>query len=64
LEFTSESINRLAHVITPIAWAMDGFRDIVVRGYGVEVVLMPVGVLLLWALGLFGLTVWRLRFVE
>jgi hypothetical protein len=34
------------------------------RGYSVEAVMMLAGVLLLRAFGLFGLTVWRLRFVE
>ena len=48
--------------LTPAAWAMDGFQNVVVRGLGVSSVLLPVMVLLLYAAGFFGLALWRFRF--
>ena len=48
--------------LTPIAWMMDGFKDIVVRGLGLESVLTAVAVLLLYAVILWLLAVWRFRF--
>jgi hypothetical protein len=41
---------------------MDGFQAVVVRGLGLHSVLLPAGVLLAYALGFFGLAVWRFRF--
>ena len=41
---------------------MDGFQNIVVRGLGLNSVLLPAGILLVYATGFFGLTVWRFRF--
>lgn len=40
---------RTAAWLTPVAWAMDGFHDIITRGLGVEAILPEVGVLLLFA---------------
>jgi ABC-2 type transport system permease protein len=51
------SIGRL----TPAAWAMDGFQNILVRGLGLGSVLLPAGILLAYALGFFGLASWRFR---
>ncbi len=48
--------------LTPGAWAMTGFQNIVLRGLGLSSVLLPVGVLLAYAVGFFGLAVWRFRF--
>lgn len=61
LEFTPLSVQRIAY-LTPIAWMMDGFKDIVVRGLGLESVLTAVAVLLLYAVILWLLAVWRFRF--
>lgn len=36
--------------LTPVAWAMEGFHDIVTRGFGVTEVLPEVGVLLIFAI--------------
>jgi len=61
LEFTSPAFQTVAH-FTPLAWAMDGFKNIIVRGMGVESVLIPSGVLLGFAAACFGLAVWKFKF--
>jgi len=60
LEFTPESFQRIAR-LTPLAWAMAGFQDIVVRGQGLPAVLPAVAALLAYAVALAGLAVWRFR---
>lgn len=60
IEFTPASVQRIAY-LTPLAWMMDGFKDIIVRGLGLESVLTAVGVLLLYALVLWLLAAWRFR---
>ncbi len=47
--------------LTPSAWAMIGFQNIVVRGLNLNSTLLPAGVLLAYAVGFFGLAVWRFR---
>ncbi len=64
LEFTSGTVQTIGHVVTPTAWAMDGLKNIIVRGQGVEAALLPAGIVTLWGIVFFGLAVWRLRFVE
>jgi ABC-2 type transport system permease protein len=61
LEFTSEAFQTVGH-LTPTAWAMDGFKNIVIRGLGLESALLPVGIMLAYAVLFFGLAVWRFRF--
>jgi ABC-2 type transport system permease protein len=61
LEVTPALFQRIAYV-TPLAWVIDGYKDIIVRGLGVEAVLTAVAVLLAYTLGLFALAVWRFRF--
>lgn len=61
LEFTSETFQTIGH-FTPIAWAMDGFQNIIMRGMGLESVWLPVLVLLGFALALFSLSIWRFKF--
>ncbi len=58
LEFTPPTVQRIAF-LTPIAWMMDGFKDILVRGLGLESVLSAIGVLLLYAVALWALAAWR-----
>jgi hypothetical protein len=45
----------------PMAWAMDGFQNIVLRSLGLNSVLLPVGILLTYASTFFGLAVWRFK---
>lgn len=61
LEFTPITVQRIAY-LTPIAWMMDGFKDITVRGLGLQSVLTATAVLLLYAVGLWALAAWRFRF--
>lgn len=58
LEFTNETF-RIIGRFTPSAWAMEGFENIVIRGLGLRSVLAPVGITLAYAVGFFGLAVWR-----
>jgi len=63
LEFTSATFQAIGHV-TPIAWAMDGFKNITMRLLGFESVLVPSAVLAGYALLFFLLAVWRFRKVS
>ncbi len=61
LEYTGKTFQTIGHLL-PTAWAMDGFENIVIRGLGLESVLLPAGIMLLYAGGLFALAAWRFRF--
>lgn len=61
LDVTGKTFAAIGH-LTPTAWAMDGFQNIVVRGLGLESALLPAGILLAYGLLFFGLAVWRFRF--
>jgi ABC-2 type transport system permease protein len=61
LEFAGEAFAAVGHVM-PTAWAMDGLQNIVVRGQGLGSVLLPSGMLLVYAVAFLGLAVWRFRF--
>ena len=61
LEFTGKAFQAIGHLL-PTAWAMDGFENIVARGLGFESVLLPVAIMLAYAVGLFALAAWRFRF--
>ena len=63
LEVTGETFAMIGHV-SPGAWAMDGFKNISIRGLGVESVLMPVAALVGYAVVFFVLSVWRLSAME
>lgn len=59
LEFTGATFQAIGHA-SPVAWAMDGFKNISVRGLGFESVLLPAGALIGYAVLFFSLAVWRL----
>ena len=61
LEFTGPAFQAVGR-LTPTAWAVDGFENIVIRGLGLEAVLLPAAILLAYAVGFFALAVWRFRF--
>jgi len=61
LEYTGKAFQTIGHLL-PTAWALDGFENIVIRGLGLESVLLPVAIMLAYAVGLFALAVWRFRF--
>jgi ABC-2 type transport system permease protein len=48
--------------IVPHAWALQGYQDVLVRGYGVSQVMPEVGVLLIFTAVFFGFALWRFRF--
>ena len=48
----------------PSAWAMNGYQNILIRGLGLDSAWMPALILLAYALGFFGLAVWRFRKME
>jgi ABC-2 type transport system permease protein len=49
---------------SPVAWAMDGFKNVALRGLGIESVLKPAAVLLGYAVIFFILAVWRFYTAE
>lgn len=61
LDITGEVFSTIGH-LTPTAWAMDGFQNIVMRGMGLSSVLLPAGILLAYAVAFFGVAVWRFKF--
>ncbi len=60
LEGTGSAFAAIGH-LTPGAWAMDGFQNIVVRGLTFDSVLLPVVILIGYTLLFFGLGVWRFK---
>ena len=63
LEVTGETFAKIGH-ISPVAWAMDGFKNVIIRGFGLESVLIPCAALAGYALLFFALAVWRLSAAE
>jgi ABC-2 type transport system permease protein len=61
LEVTGEAFQTIGHLL-PTAWAMDGIQNIIVRGLGLESVLLPAGIMLVYAVALFALGAWRFKF--
>jgi ABC-2 type transport system permease protein len=47
--------------LTPGAWAMTGFQNILIRGLDFASVLLPAAVLLAYAAAFFGLAVWKFK---
>ena len=60
LETTGPTFSAIGH-LTPTAWAMDGFQNILLRGQGLGSALLPAGLLLVYAAVFFGLAVWRFK---
>ena len=63
LEVTGETFSKIGH-LSPVAWAMDGFQNISVRGFGFSSVLLPAAALAGYAVIFFTLAVWRLSTAE
>lgn len=61
LEVTPATVQRIGH-LSPVAWIMDGFKGILIRGAGLNDTLIPIAVLLGFAALFAGLAVWRFRF--
>jgi len=47
--------------LTPLAWVMTGFQDILIRGQGLETVWLPALVLVGYGIVFFMLGIWRFR---
>jgi len=63
LELTGETFRAIGH-ISPVAWAMDGFKNISIRGFGFDSVLIPAAALAGYAIVFFALAAWRLNTAE
>ena len=63
LEFTGAAFQSIGHV-SPVAWAMDSFKNIVARGLDFNSVLLPVAALGGYALFFFILAAWRFQRVS
>ena len=63
LEYTGSLFQAIGHV-SPVAWAMDGFKNIVARGLGFSSVLLPVAALAGYTLLFFILAAWRFQRVS
>jgi ABC-2 type transport system permease protein len=61
LEFTPENFQKIAR-LTPLAWVIDGFQDIIIRGQGLETVWVAGAALLAYSMVLIALALWRFRF--
>ncbi len=61
LEVTGPGFSRIAHLV-PTSWLLDALRGIVLKGWGVPEVLLPLGVVWAFSLAFFALAVWRFRF--
>lgn len=63
LEVMPETVQKVAHV-SPVAWMMDGFQNILVRGLDWRAALLPAGALMAFALGFTLLSILRFRTVS
>jgi len=63
LEVTGATFQAIGH-LSPVAWGMDGFENIVARGLGFDSVLLPAVALAGYAMFFFVLAVWRFRKME
>ncbi len=61
LENTGRVFQVVGH-FTPVAWAMDGFKNIVAHGLGLPAVWLPAAALLGYALVCAALAVWKFKF--
>ncbi len=61
LEYTSETVQKIGH-LSPVAWTMDGFKNILIRGQGLEAAWLPALILFGFAVLFFALGAWRFSF--
>ena len=61
LDIVPEWMQTVGH-LTPVAWAMDGFQDIITRGFGIAEILPEVGILLAYGVVFLAIGVWRFRY--
>jgi ABC-2 type transport system permease protein len=58
LEVTGAAFQAIGH-LSPVAWALDGFKNVIVRGLGIDSVLLPAAALIGYAILFFSLATWR-----
>jgi linearmycin/streptolysin S transport system permease protein len=63
LEVTGPTFQAIGH-LSPVAWGMDGFENILARGLGFESVLLPTMALIGYAIVFFVLAVLRFRKID
>jgi ABC-2 type transport system permease protein len=61
LEVTGPTFQLIGH-LSPVAWAMDGFKNIAARGLGLESIWLPATALVGYAVLFAGLAIWRFRY--
>ena len=61
LEMVGGAFAAIGH-LTPTAWAIDGFQNLIVRGQGLASVVQPVSILLAYTAAFFGIAVWKFRY--
>ena len=60
LEYTPQAFQAIGH-LSPVAWAVDGLENVVIRGLQMNSVLLPAGVLLGYACAILILALWLFR---
>ncbi|MBN9387669.1 MAG: ABC transporter permease [Chloroflexi bacterium] len=60
LEITGPVFSTIGH-LTPSAWAMEGFQNVIVRGQGIGAVLLPVGILMAYTVVFFSIVTWKFQ---
>ena len=63
LEITGPTFKAIGH-LSPVAWALDGFENILTRGLGFSSVILPAAALVGYAVLFFSLAAWRFRRVS
>ena len=63
LDVTGAAFRAVGHV-SPVAWAIDGFKNVIIRGLNFNSVLLPAAALIGYALVFFGLAAWQFRRVS
>ena len=58
LDVTGPAFQAIGH-LSPVAWAMDGFKNVIVRGLGLNSVLLPASALIGYGVLFFGIAAWR-----
>ena len=59
--FVMPQFMQMLGVISPHAWALNAYQDILMRGYGIVEILPECAVLLAMAAVMFGVTVWKFK---
>jgi ABC-2 type transport system permease protein len=61
MELTPEGFQQIAR-LTPLAYVMDGFQDIIIRDMGIEAIVLNLVILIAYAFVFFAIGAWRFRY--